>query len=325
MKAFLPLFITCCFQFSWAQQSRDHDGKLILARTEMLSISPDSVPSGTLLPASNVIAGLEIPTAAPEEIIVKHTAYSLVYNEEHEQAKWVAYELTEAKTGNEYDRTDKFMVDPMVTTGSATDKDYEKSGYDRGHLAPAADMGWSETTIAESFYYSNMSPQEPSFNRGIWKKAEELVRNWAIENKQIYIVTGPVLTPGLKTIGPNAVSVPEYYYKVILDYSEPEIKGIGFIIPNAASQKELKTFAVSIDSVEQLTGIDFFPLLPDAVENALEKTACLDCWSWGKSSETLSEPKEATSVQCSATTQAGSRCKRMTKSQNGLCSQHGGN
>lgn len=328
MKALLPLFIACCFQFSLAQQSRNNDGKLILAHTETAVSYQDSLASNKHLPASGAISGMEIPSCKPEEFIVKHTAYSLVYSEAHEQAKWVAYELTAAKTVNTHERTDKFMVDPLVTTGSATDTDYEKSGYDRGHLAPAADMGWSETTVAESFYYSNMSPQEPGFNRGIWKKTEELVRNWAIENKLIYVVTGPVLTAGLKTIGPNEVSVPQYYYKVVLDYSAPEIKGIGFIIPNTASQRDVKTFAVSIDSVETVTGIDFFPALPDAEEIALEKTACLTCWSWGKTSETTTtttEDKEVTAVQCSATTQAGSRCKRTTKSKNGLCFQHGGN
>ncbi|MDR0802526.1 DNA/RNA non-specific endonuclease [Fluviicola sp.] len=292
MKTLLLLSIGFCFQSSfWAQQSRNHDGKPVSSHTEAATRYSDSVSAKKSLPATKTISGLEIPATLPEEFIIRHTAYSLVYIEEHEQAKWVAYELTEEKTSNKFERTNKFMVDPLVITGSANDKDYEKSKYDRGHLAPAADMGWSETTAAESFYYSNMSPQVPSFNRGIWKKAEELARSWAIENKQIYIVTGPVLTAGLKTIGPNQVSVPNYYYKVILDYSQPDIKGIGFIIPNAASQKELKTFAVSIDSVELLTGIDFFPLLPDSEENVIEKTLCTDCWSWGKASKRSSKSK----------------------------------
>ncbi|WP_300660356.1 DNA/RNA non-specific endonuclease [Fluviicola sp.] len=308
---------------AFSQQKRNHDGKMVLAHVNTFREHTDSTSNKRTAPAS--ISGLELPKTVSGDQIIKHMAYSLLYNEAHEQASWIAYELTEERTNNVYERTDKFLVDPMVTSGSATDKDYEKSGYDRGHLAPAADMGWSEVTVAESFYYSNMSPQEPSFNRGIWKKAEELVRNWAIENKDIYIVTGPVLTEGLKTIGPNEVSVPAYYYKVILDYSEPDVKGIGFIMPNAASQKELKSFAVSIDSVETFTGIDFFPLLPDNEEKIIERTVCIDCWSWGKTAETSSEPKEIVSVQCSATTQSNTRCKRMTKSQNGLCSQHGGN
>ena len=99
-------------------------------------------------------------------------------------------------------------------------------------MAPAGDMSWSEQAMKESFYYSNMSPQNPSFNRGIWKKTEELTRIWAVENKSLYIVTGPILKKYLPTIGPNKVSIPNYYYKAILDYTEPEIKAIAFLIPN---------------------------------------------------------------------------------------------
>lgn len=229
----------------------------------------------------NRIPNLEIPKTQPQDEIVRHTAYSLLYNEKHEQAEWVAYELTEERTHKTAARTDKFMPDPKVKTGTAVNADYAKSGYDRGHLAPAADMGWSDITMKESFYFSNMSPQVPEFNRGIWKKLEELVRTWAVENKDIYIVTGPVLEDGLPVIGKeNKVSVPKYYYKVILDYTEPDIKGIGFILPNAGSNEPLQKYAVSIDSVEEITGLDFFPLLPDDQEKKIESTLCIPCWSW---------------------------------------------
>jgi endonuclease G, mitochondrial len=224
--------------------------------------------------------GLEIPQTAPNDIIISHTGYSFLYNETHEQSVWVAYQLTKEETSKKAKRTNRFKPDPVVSTGTANDKDYLGSGYDKGHLAPAADMGWSTITMAESFYFSNMSPQLPAFNRGIWKRLEELVRAWAIENKSVYIVTGPVLTDGLKTIGTNKVSVPEYYYKVILDYTLPEIKGIGFIIPNIGSGKPLLSYAVTIDSVEKFTGIDFYPSLPDEVENSVEGDLCVKCWSW---------------------------------------------
>ncbi len=219
---------------------------------------------------------LEIPFSN----VISHTGYSFSYNETHEQADWVAYELTKEKTKKMVKRKDHFRPDSAVKTGTATNKDYEKSGYDRGHLAPSADMCWSFTAMDESFYFSNMSPQNPSFNRGIWSKLEALVRSWAAENESIYIVTGPVLTEGLPTIGDNKVSVPQYFYKVILDYTEPDIKGIGFILPNAASSESLQKFAVSIDSVENFTGIDFFPLLPDEQEKIIEKKLCIPCWTW---------------------------------------------
>jgi endonuclease G len=274
------------------------------------------------------ITHLEYPALLPDEKVISHTGYSFVYSEEHEQAKWIAYELTKEETNSLFERTDKFIVDPLVTTGTAENSDYAKSGYDKGHLAPAADMGWSALSMKESFYFSNMSPQLPGFNRGVWKRLEELMRSWAIENNAIYIVTGPLLSKGLPTIGSNGVSIPKYYYKVILDYTQPEIHAIGFVLPNASSSASLNTFAVSIDEVEKQTGIDFFPALPDDQETKLEKEVCQSCWHWQASnsnSRSGSSHKSETSVQCSGTTKAGERCKRMTLSENGRCYQHGGN
>ncbi|MEI6577105.1 MAG: DNA/RNA non-specific endonuclease [Bacteroidota bacterium] len=227
-----------------------------------------------------VISGLEIPKIKPTDVVISHTGYSFLFSDIHKQSVWVAYELTAAETHKIYKRSNKFIPDPAVKSGTATDLDYKKSGYDRGHLAPAADMEWSQQSMQESFYYSNMSPQQPSFNRGIWNELEQQVREWAIEDGSIYIVTGPVLNQGLPTIGPDRVSVPKYFYKVILDYTEPEIKGIGFIIPNQASTLPVENFAVTIDSVEKFTGLDFFTKIPDAQESQIEKTLCLKCWTW---------------------------------------------
>lgn len=231
---------------------------------------------------TSLLTNLEIPKTNSKDKIITHSGFSFLYNENHEQANWVAYELTKEKTNKLFKRTDQFKSDPKITTESASDNDYLGSGFDRGHLAPAADMSWSYISMSESFYYSNMSPQTPSFNRGIWKKLEELVRKWAIENDTVYVVTGPVLTNDLFSIGPNNVSIPKYYYKVILDYSEPSIKGIGFILPNEGSKEPLQNYAVPIDYVEKLTGIDFYPLIDDEQEEIIEKTLCLECWTWKK-------------------------------------------
>ncbi len=269
----------------------------------------------------------EIPALKPGQHIIYHTGFALVYNEAHEQADWVAYELTAEETQKAFERGDVFMKDPLVKTGTAADEDYLHSGYDRGHLAPAADLGYSLSSMAESFYYSNMSPQLPAFNRGVWKRLEGQVRVWARNNGAVYVVTGPVLKPGLPSIGANKVSVPELYYKVILDYLMPEYKALGFVLPNAGSKLPLTEFAVTIDSVERLTGIDFFPALPDKDENTLEANICLPCWKWNTSTQSGGKtpiPAAGQAVQCGAATKAGDRCKRMTKSPNGNCWQHGG-
>lgn len=303
------------------EEAKKNDGKKVLLYENGTWQNADSITLHNIKDSS--LKNLEIPKTNSKDKIITHTGYSLLYNEIHEQADWVAYQLTKEETVKLYERTNKFILDPKINTITASDIDYKGSGYDRGHLAPASDMGWSSITMKESFYYSNMSPQNPSFNRGIWKKLEELVRTWAVENNNIYIVTGPVLKGELTSIGIDKVSVPKYYYKVILDYSQPSIKGIGFVLPNAGSKEPLKNYAVTIDNVEKFTGIDFFPLLQDKQENLIESTLCIQCWSWNSTSTNkTSHIIEGLSTQCTGTTKKGKRCKRMTKNDNGRCYQH---
>jgi len=222
---------------------------------------------------------LEIPFLNSPNQVVSHTGYSLSYNEKHEQADWVAYSLNLNKLNAVVKRKDRFKADPFVITGSAEVSDYTRSGFDKGHLAPSADMCYSEITMLESFYMSNMSPQNPGFNRGIWKNLEEEVRNWGEKFKEIFIVTGPVLLESLKTIGKNKVSIPDFYYKVILDTVSKTKKGIGFIMPNKSLKYPISNFCVPIDSVEKVTGIDFFPNLPDSLENLIESKSDFSEWS----------------------------------------------
>jgi len=228
---------------------------------------------------TGVIAGLEIPMLEEGEELIVHTGFALVYAEEHEQPRWVAYELTRDEVYGIYERGDNFRADPSISTGSAALADYRKSGYDRGHLAPAADMVWSKEALSDSFYMSNMSPQKPEFNRGIWAKLEAIVRNLAVTEGAVYVAAGPILTDGpYKTIGENKVSVPNYYYKVILDYTEPDKKAIGFLLPNEGSKEDLSIFATSVDEIQMISGIDFFPQLPDDEEIVLEANYAYEDW-----------------------------------------------
>lgn len=214
-----------------------------------------------------------------KDTLINRPGYALGYIEYHEQAAFVIYKLTarEALT-KEAQRTNRFRRDPEIPTGSATTADYRRSGYDRGHLAPAADMAFSVQTMADSFFMSNMSPQKPAFNRGIWKRLEEQVRQIAVREKAIYVVTGPIL-PKKKTvtIGANQVTVPAHFYKVIFDLTPPR-KMIGFILPNEGSDRPLEDFAVTVDVVEKATGLDFFSALPNAVQERLESTISVSAW-----------------------------------------------
>lgn len=234
-----------------------------------VSLSLAQVPD-SMLPAHN-------PAAA----IVRHHAYTLEYAEPFEQAGWVIYHLTkEHLEGTLAERGNNFRADPDVPTGSASPADYTRSGYDRGHLSPAADNAWSQETMSESFFMSNMSPQEPGFNRGIWKRLEDQVRSWGREYGSLWIVVGPVLKDSLSTIGANHVAVPGAYFKVVADLDKCEEKMIAFLMPNQPSKEPLAHFAVSVDSVENLTGIDFFSELPDSLENALESTVNANGWDF---------------------------------------------
>ena len=318
---FLLIILTACTNI-FSQQTAHTFGEEMISQREQQSWVSDY--KKTVYSPTNVgIYQLEIPELKPTEYVITHTGYSLSYNEANEQANWVAYELTEEETKSIVKRANKFMIDPKVITGTANDNDYARSGYDKGHLAPAGDMGWSAKTMTESFYYSNMSPQDPGFNRGIWKRIEELVRSWAIQYKSVYVVTGPVLTDGLQTIGPDKVAVPKYFYKVILDYNSSDIKGIGFIVPNKGSKEPIQRYAVRIDDVEKITGIDFFPLLPDEQENAVERKVDLKAWIWNSSSTNFNRnksnetEKNSAMVQCSGTTKKGNRCKNRTKNLSG--------
>lgn len=216
--------------------------------------------------------------------LVEHNYFTLAYSEKHEQPQWVAYKLERKMLGAGTERSNDFRPDPSVKTGTALATDYSKSGFDRGHLCPAGDMAFNEKAMYETFYMSNMSPQMPTCNRGIWKELEEQVRDWANENKELYIVTGPVLPLRVANkIGKStAITVPTKYYKVLLDYSEPDIKAIGFIIPNAGSSEPIEKYAVSVDEVETLTNLDFFPDLPNQIEAKVEKNYDVAKWKSNK-------------------------------------------
>ena len=201
-------------------------------------------------------------------VVVDHRYFSLSYVEEHEQAEWVYYHLIDTLLKKKVKRVDHFRTDPLVTTGSAALEDYENSNYDRGHLVPAADMVFSEKAMSASFLLSNVSPQEPSFNRGIWKKLEALVHSWVVAKKSLHIVTGPIFQNNKGYIGSNKVTVPGAYYKVI--YANEDKKMIGFVLPNQATTLSLQNFVLSVDAIENLTKIDFFHQLDDAVETVLE-------------------------------------------------------
>ena len=243
----------------------------------------NSIASNEIITVSSPYDNLALGVPGKADTIIDRVGYSLGYIEYHEQPAWVIYRMTAKEaTTKAAKRGNDFREDKEIPTGSATLADYRRTKYDRGHLAPAADMAFSIKTMSESFYMSNMSPQTGPFNRGIWKNLEEQVRQFAIVEKDIYVVTGPIL-PKTKTItiGANKVTVPEYYYKVVYDLTPPQ-KMIGFILPNKGSNKPLWDFAVTVDTVEEKTGLNFFSTLPKDRQDYLEQNVDVKSWKWMK-------------------------------------------
>ena len=242
------------------------------AKAERASITP--LPKGSELP--------QLKRKRTEQII-QHEGYTVSYNADYRIANWVAYVLTDKEArSDKAERQNKFVVDPLVKGASATNEDYTRTGYDRGHLAPAGDMKWSEKAMRESFYLSNITPQKPGLNRGIWKELEEQIRLWARENGAVLIATGPVIPDEeLSRLGKNRVGVPRHFYKVLCMVVNNRLEGVGFLFENRDyGTTPLRQLMVPIDSVEQVTGIDFFQVLPDAEERQMEATVHTDLWSF---------------------------------------------
>ena len=220
-----------------------------------------------------------LPSATGE--IVFHKYYTLSYVEKYELAEWTAYMLNKDLLNKpNVDRFQNFIPDYNVSTRSSFYSDYANSGYNRGHLVPAGDMAFDTVAMRESFYMSNITPQHRAFNNGIWKELEENIRDWTYKSETLYIITGPVLTNPITTIGiENRVTVPSAFYKVIMDYSSPEKKGIAFIIPNELSVRRLEEYMCTIDDVERATGLDFFnEMINDVEEEKLESIADKNLW-----------------------------------------------
>ena len=217
---------------------------------------------------------LEIPSMpnGKQGQVIQRTGYTLAYDKKTKTPQWVAWELTKEETKGNHERTDKFLPDPNVEGAKVVTTDYTGSGYDRGHMAPAGDMKWSKKAMEESFYMSNICPQIHHLNTGDWNELEANTRKWARRYGSVYVTCGPIYNGSRRTqyIGKNRVKVPDAFFKVILIQSPKKTCALGFFFENEAGQRPLNEYLVSVDYLEQTTGIDFFPALPDELENVLE-------------------------------------------------------
>lgn len=228
-------------------------------------------------PQSNEHLPYGIPGQAGH--IVIREGYAAGFSCHHKIAVWVSYRLTKEKIlAKTAVRANRFREDREFSCCSAKPTDYKGSGFDRGHLAPAADMAFSVRAMEESFLMSNIAPQIPGFNRGIWRQLEIKVRQWALAENDVIVVTGAVFPQEVvKMIGPGKITVPEAFFKIIYDLTPPQ-KMIAFVIPNENGRKNLPDYVLTVDAVEELTGLDFFSDLPRAVQQKLEAESDLTQW-----------------------------------------------
>ena len=208
--------------------------------------------------------------------IVDYEGYTSSFNADLRIPNYVVYELTDKETEGTEPRADGFMQDESVK-GCPTTDDYRGSGYDRGHMAPAGDMKWSKKAMQQSFYLTNICPQNHSLNSGGWKRLEEKVRTWAARDGSLIVVTGPIIEGNVKRLN-SGVAVPTGFFKVLLAPNANPMRAIGFIYKNEGGQKKVELQAVSVDDVEAATGLDFFSSLPDETETKIEKTC--DFYEW---------------------------------------------
>lgn len=229
------------------------------------------------------IQHMGLPRLEDGEEVIVHPGHLLVYSERHEQPKWTAHIASPDLIKGNLARIDSFLPDPLVKSGTAVTADYWNSGFDRGHMVPSADMRWNLEALQGTYYYSNISPQVPELNRETWADLEDWGRRYVnFSKRRVFVATGPVLREGLPTMQKadrkNEVSIPEYFWKVFADLDGDSPRAIGFVMRNSKLDGPPISYAVTVDSVETLTGLDFFHALDDATEDRIEAMRELKDW-----------------------------------------------
>lgn len=210
---------------------------------------------------------------------VDHAYFSLGYIEKFEQPAWTYYHYKKQYLRGTHHRTGDFKEDPILLTDSAKPEEYKYSGYDRGHMVPSGDMKITQESQEQSFYMSNISPQKPRFNRGIWRKLENQVREWVRKKGDVHVYTGPIFSSKkVRFINKTKIAIPDAFYKIILKKEDKLTKVIAFLMPNKKSDEEIEKYLVSVDEIEKKTKIDFLSDLPDTLENKIEKEINKDFW-----------------------------------------------
>jgi endonuclease G len=248
------------------------------------------------------------PVSAQPLQTIQHAAYAMGFDCNYKMPAWTFHVVIPDITFGNVSRSNDFRVDSSASCGSSVEQDYfirkqnedgtfshDGFGFDRGHLIPSADFKWSPIGLSETYFYSNMSPQRPQFNRESWAEVEGLVRKMVeAEKKNLYVLTAPILSGALKTVerSVHQLKIPDWHYKIVADLSEETPRGMAFLMPNRKCEYRPSHYVVSIDSIEKLTGLDFFPNLTDSLERKIESFADFTAWKTQSNSNDI-EPLNA--------------------------------
>lgn len=223
---------------------------------------------------------LELPAIQPTDTILTYTGFIVSYNPEQLIPNWVAYELTAVELDGDVPRAKGFSMDLGYKGRQAMREDYSNTGWDKGHMAPSADMKWSQTAMTESFYLTNICPQNPDLNGRDWHTLENRVRDWARQYGRVWVVCGPLVQDKrYGTIGERQVTVPDGFFKAVLrQESDGTYRAIAFVFENSSARQPLKDAVITVDDLEVLAGYDLFPNLDDSIEEVVESTASWEAW-----------------------------------------------
>ena len=233
---------------------------------------------GTIKPSRTEQKQLPAPIYNVPETLLYKNGFVISYNEDTRLPNWVFWHLTKAHVNGDVKRPgNAYHEDRSVPKPRATAADYRKGDLSRGHMCPAGDNKWNKNAMYDSFAYTNICPQTERCNSGVWNNIETSCREWAMDYDDIFIVCGPIYDGIPERMGPNEIAIPDAFFKVVVCLNGKK-KGIGFICDNIDASQSMKKCVVTIEEIERMTGIDFFPNLNSRDRRAIEENANLKDW-----------------------------------------------
>ncbi len=227
-----------------------------------------------------------LPEGAVNAEILEKSYFTIGYNNRYRQPEWVSYRLTKPLMDQPgLSHNEKFTEDLDIAGNYPIFPDYRRTRLGALQLVSPAEMGWSMIATRETFLSSNICPQDTSISNGVWQELTRQSQQWAIDKGALHIVSGTVFQGRIRSFGRNRISIPSHFYKVLLDFTPPKLQGVGFIIPNRATELSLRRFMVSIDSVEVFTGMNFFSGVPEHIQETLESSLTPRDWQIRKREE----------------------------------------